>query len=164
MSLENLGSVPVYQKAESLYEVSRHLVSYVSFNKDLVKLYQSKSLRDIMANSLLTDARLISKNMAQALASESYGDRRRNAAFINIMIHNINSYCTGLEKDGVREKEYLNLLRNEVKSFRTSFTKWIRTLSPVDSSTNACIEGTFSSMRKHTSVSLNGSREKTCIP
>ena len=105
MSSKNLGSVPVYQKAESLYEISRHLVSYVSLNKDLVKLYQSNSLRDIIANSLLTDARLISKKMAQALSSKCSNERLRNAAFINIMIRNINSYCTGLEKDGVREKE-----------------------------------------------------------
>ncbi len=128
MSSENLGSVKVYQKAQSLYEVSRHLVSYVSFNKDLVKLYQSNSLRDIIANSLLTDARLISKNMAQALSSKSYSERLRNATFVNIMIRNINSYCTGLEKDGVKEKEYLNLLRSEIKSFRKSYLKWIRTL------------------------------------
>ncbi len=128
MSSENLGAVPVYQKAESLYEISRHLVSYVSFNKDLVKLYKSKSLRDIIANSLLTDTRLIAKNMAQALASKSYSERLRNANFISIMIGNINSYCTGLEKDGVSEKEYVNLVRNEIKSFRTSFATWIRTL------------------------------------
>jgi len=134
MSSKNLGAVPVYQKAESLYEISRHLVSYVSFNKDLVKLYQSNSLRDIMANSLLTDARLISKNMAQALSSKSYSDSIRNAKFISIMIHNINSYCNGLEKDGVKEKEYLNLLRKEVRIFRISFKKWLRTLpnSPED--------------------------------
>ncbi|MEP3211324.1 MAG: hypothetical protein ABJN95_19215 [Maribacter sp.] len=128
MSSENLGSVPVYQKAESLYEISRHLVSYVSFNKDLVKLCQSNSLRDIIANSLLTDARLISKNMAQALSSKSYSERLRNATFINIMIRNINSYCTGLEKDGVKEKEYVNLLRKEIKSFRLSLKKWMRNL------------------------------------
>ena len=128
MSSKNLGSVPVYQKAESLYEISRHLVSYVSLNKDLVKLYQSNSLRDIIANSLLTDARLISKKMAQALSSKCSNERLRNAAFINIMIRNINSYCTGLEKDGVREKEYVNLLRTEMKIFRASFVKWIRTL------------------------------------
>ena len=103
-------------------------MSYVSLNKDLVKLYQSNSLRDIIANSLLTDARLISKKMAQALSSKCSNERLRNAAFINIMIRNINSYCTGLEKDGVREKEYVNLLRTEMKIFRASFVKWIRTL------------------------------------
>jgi hypothetical protein len=53
----------------------------------------------------------------------------RSATFINIMIRNINSYCTGLEKDGVREKEYLNLLRKEINSFRASFRKWRQNLS-----------------------------------
>ncbi|MFK7811418.1 MAG: hypothetical protein AB8B59_02925 [Maribacter sp.] len=128
MSSKNSGASSVYQKAESLYEVSRHLVSYVSFNKDLVKLYQSNSLRDIIANSLLTDARLISQNMAQALSSKSYSERLRNATFISIMINNINSYCIGLEKDGLKEKEYVNLLRKEIRSFRKSFSKWTRTL------------------------------------
>lgn len=128
MSSKNLGSIPVYQKAESLYEISRHLVSYISFNKDLVKLYQSRSLRDNIANSLLTDTRLISKNMAQALSSKSYQDRLRSAKMISVMIRNINSYCLGLEKDGVKEKEYLNLLRKEIRGFRVSFKKWIRTL------------------------------------
>lgn len=128
MSTENLGSVPVYQKAKSLHEISRHLVSYVSFNKDLVKLYQSKSLRDSIANSILTDAQLISMKMAQALSSKSYSERLRNAKFITIMIRNINSYCTGLEKDGVKEKEYINLLRSEIKSFKSYFKKWMVTL------------------------------------
>lgn len=44
------------------------------------------------------------------------------------MIQNINSYCTGLEKDGVKEKEYLNLLRKEIRSFRKSFKKWTGSL------------------------------------
>lgn len=128
MSSKNLGSIPVYQKAESLYEISRHLASYISFNKDLVKLYQSNSLRDNIADSLLTDTRLISMNMAQALSSKSYKDRIRNVKFISVMIRNVNSYCLGLEKDGLKEKEYINLLRKEIRGFRVSFKKWIRTL------------------------------------
>jgi len=108
--------------------MSRHLVSYVSLNKDVVKLYQSNSLRDVIANSLLTDARLISKNVAQALSSKSYNEILQNVSFISIMIRNINSYCVGLEKDGVKEKEYINLLRTEIKSFRKSYKKWLRTL------------------------------------
>lgn len=128
MASKNLGTVLAYRKAESLYEISRHLVSYVSFNKDLVQLYKSNSLRDIIANSLLTDSRLISKNMAAAITSNSYDERHRNTASINIMIRNINSYCIGLEKDGVKEKEYVNLVRTEIKSFRKSYKNWIRSL------------------------------------
>jgi len=128
MSSENLGTAPVYKKALELCEISRHIVSYVSFNKDLLKLYQSNSLRDIIAGCLLTDTTLISKKIAQTEYAESHGERINNARFINIMIRNINSYCTGLEKDGVQEKEYLHLLRGEIRSFGSAFKKWKRTL------------------------------------
>lgn len=124
MSSRNLGAIPVYKKALELSEISRHIVSYVSFNKDLLKLYQSNSLRDIIAGSLLTDTTLISKKIAQAEYSECYAERIKTVSFINIMIRNLNSYCTGLERDGVKEKEYLQLLRQEIRSFRKTFKKW----------------------------------------
>ncbi len=129
MSHKSLRTVPVYGEALELCKVSREIASYVSFNKDLLKLYQSQSLRDIIADALLTDAILIPQQIAQAEHSKSHTERMKSASFISIMIRNINSYCTGLEKDGVREKEYLNLLREEVKSFRTSFKKWRISLS-----------------------------------
>lgn len=124
MSHKNLKLVPVYRKALELCKMSREIASYVSFNKDLLILYKSNSLRDIIADSLLTDAILIPKQIAEAEYSDSHSVRLKSARYINIMIRNINSYCTGLERDGVREKEYLNLLRNEIKGFRKSFKEW----------------------------------------
>jgi len=128
MSHKNLRTVPVYRKALELCAMSREIASYVTFNKDLLKLYKSNSLRDIIANSLLTDAILIPQKIAQAEFSLSHDEKLRNVSYINIMIKNINSYCTGLERDGVKEKEYLNLLRQEIKSFRSSFKKWTGSL------------------------------------
>lgn len=128
MSHKNLRTVPVYRKALELCAMSREIASYVTFNKDLLKLYKSNSLRDIIADSLLTDAILIPQKIAQTESSLSHDEKLRNVSYINIMIKNINSYCTGLERDGVKEKEYLNLLRQEIKSFRRSFKKWTGSL------------------------------------
>jgi hypothetical protein len=108
--------------------MSREIASYVTFNKDLLKLYKSNSLRDIIADSLLTDTILIPQKIAQTEFSVSQDERLKNVSYINIMIKNISSYCTGLERDGVKEKEYLNLLRQEINSFRRSFNTWIGTL------------------------------------
>jgi len=124
MSHKNLRTVPVYRKALELCKMSREIASYVTFNKDLLKLYKSNSLRDIIADSLLTDAILIPQKIALVESSGSSDEKIESVSFINIMIRNINSYCTGLEKDGVKEKEYINLLRDEIKSFRKSFKKW----------------------------------------
>jgi len=124
MSNKNLRQLPIYQKAMKLCIMSREIVSYVSLNKDLLTLYQSNSLRDTIANSLLTDTILIPQKIVQAEFSTCSSERRHTISFINIMIRNINSYCIGLEKDGVQETEYLNLLRAEIRSFRKQYKKW----------------------------------------
>lgn len=124
VSHKNLRHIPVYRKALELCRMSREIASYVSFNKDLLRLYESNSLRDIIANSILTDAILIPQKIALVENSGSASERMQNVSFINIMIRNINSYCLGLEKDGVKETEYINLLRSELKSFRKYYRKW----------------------------------------
>lgn len=126
MSRKNLGQIPIYRKALELCATSRAIASYVTFNKDLLKLYTSNSFRDIVADALLTDTILISQKIAQTEFSHSADEKRRNVSFIRVMLRNINSYCTGLERDG-HEKEYLNLLRQEIKSFRKSLKKWTGT-------------------------------------
>ncbi len=128
MPHKNLRTVPVYRKALDLCLMSREIASYVTYNKDLLYLYQSDSLRDIMADALLTDAILIPQQIARAETSESQAVRMKSATYINTMIRNILSYLNGLEKDGVKEKEYLNLLRQEIRSFRRSFKKWRKSL------------------------------------
>ncbi len=128
MSQNHLGSLPIYKKALDLCTLSRELASFVSYNKNLLTLYQSDSHRDHIADSLITDAVLIPQQIARAETSSSMGDRMKSATFIGIMLRNINSYCNGLERDGMREKEYLNLLRREIRIFRRSFKKWRKSL------------------------------------
>ncbi len=128
MSRKNLSTVPVYGKAIKLCYLSREIASYISFNKDLLHLYKSKSFRDVLANAILTDAILIPQQIASAEQSNSRSERIKRASFIGIMINNINSYCMGLEKDGIKEKEYLDLLRKETNLFRSSFKKWRKSL------------------------------------
>ncbi|AKA34184.1 hypothetical protein [Flagellimonas lutaonensis] len=124
MKSNSLHSLPVYRKSLVLRDLSDALASYLSYNKDLFSLRQSSSFRDNLSDSLLTDATLITKEIEQAATSSSYSVRMKSLSFINIMTRNILAYCNGLERDGVKEKEYLNLLRKEIKSFRKAFKKW----------------------------------------
>ena len=59
MPYRNLSTLPVYRKALDLCLISREIAAYVSYNKDLLYLYQSQSHRDIIADAILTDAILI---------------------------------------------------------------------------------------------------------
>ena len=120
MAYKNLTSLTVYQKALDLTAMSREIASYFSYNKDLVKLYESRSLRDTIADSIVQDADLIPEHIAQAARSDSNSTRLKYVGLTQIMIRNILSYCNVLEHDGVQEREYINLFRKEIGSFRRS--------------------------------------------
>ncbi|MFS4416700.1 hypothetical protein [Maribacter sp. 2307ULW6-5] len=126
MAYPNFKHLPLYQKALDLSEMAQAIASYISFNKDMKKLCSSNSFRDNLAHALLTDSVLIPEKIQAATHTHCQRERIQAASFIQIIIKNINSYCLGLEKDGIKEVEYLNLLRKEVKSFKKSFKVWRR--------------------------------------
>lgn len=128
MERSSLNSLSVYRKSLALHELSEAVASYFSHNKEVLSLRKIDCFRDDITQSLMTDALLITKEVEQAALSNSHSVQMRSLTFVNIMTRNILAYCNGLERDGVKEKEYLNLLRREIKTFRISFKKWRKSL------------------------------------
>jgi hypothetical protein len=122
------SSSPIYQKSLALRDLSNAIATYFSKESSFFKLKSSAGLREHIANSIFTDSSLISKQIEQAETSNSYEVRMNSATFINVITRNIMYYCNGLEQDGVKEKEYVNLLRRELKSFRSSFKQWRKSI------------------------------------
>ena len=122
------NSLPVYKNSLALRDLSGALANYFApENKAITS--KSVGLRTIIANSMATDASLIPITIEEACKSTSPNIQRKNATFIHIITRNIISYCNGLERDGVKEKEYIQLLRKELKTFRKSFKQWRKSLS-----------------------------------
>jgi len=128
MSSKGISQLPVYRRAIELQTMSQALAFCVAGSKDFLSLYTSDSLRDQMTDALLTDTGLIRKQIALAASTRSHHIRRGSLQFISVMIRNLHSYCRGLERDGVRESEYLDLLQSELRSFRKSFKAWRKSL------------------------------------
>ena len=84
-------------------------------------------IADMFGRRLQIQERL-TQQIAKAENTTSLVIRQRSIHFINVMTQNLTSYCLGLEKDGVREREYLDLLRSELKAFRQAFKAWRRSL------------------------------------
>lgn len=122
------NSLPVYKKSLALRDLSSAIAAYFSSDSTFFKLKRTASLREHIAFSIFTDSSLISQQIKQAETSNSYEVRMKSATYINVITRNILYYCNGLEQDGVKEKEYVNLLRRELKSFRKSFKQWRKSL------------------------------------
>ncbi len=128
MERHSLNSLSVYRRSLALLEMSEAVASYFSPNREFLSMQNMDCFRGDIAQSMRTDASLITQEVEQAALSNSHSVRMRSLTFVNIMTRNILSYCNGLERDGVKEKEYLNLLRREIKIFRVSFKKWRKSL------------------------------------
>ena len=128
MERGSLNSLVIYRKSLALRDLSEAIATYFSYNKETISIRKVESFRSDLTKSMLTDAMLITKEIEQVTLSNSYSVRMKSLTFINIMTRNILAYCNGLERDGVKEKEYLNLLRKEIRVFRSSFKKWRKSI------------------------------------
>ncbi len=128
MERGSLNSLVIYRKSLALRDLSEAVATYFSHNKETLPIRNVESFRSDLTKSMLTDAMLITKEIEQVTLSNSYSVRMKSLTFINIMTRNILAYCNGLERDGVKEKEYLNLLRKEIRTFRSSFKKWRKSI------------------------------------
>ncbi len=128
MEKGSLNSLVIYRKSLALQDLSEAIATYFSYKKEALSIRKVESFRNDLTKSMLTDATLITKEIEQVALSNSYSVRMKSLTFINIMTRNILAYCNGLERDGVEEKEYLNLLRKEIRLFRSSFKKWRKSI------------------------------------
>ena len=128
MERNALNTLSVYRRSLALRELSEAVASYFSPNREILAMHKIDCFRNDITESLMTDAGLITQEVEQAALSNSHSVRMKSLTFVNIMTRNILSYCNGLERDGVKEKEYLNLLRREIKIFRVSFKKWRKSM------------------------------------
>ena len=131
MSHKRLRDLPVYKKATELQRMSRAIALCAAGKEEVINLYRATSLKGEVAGSLLADTALIRKQIALAAGTTSLTIRQNSLQFVAIMIRNLGSYCKGLEIDGMREREYIELLRQELVSFRTSFKQWRKSLGNV---------------------------------
>lgn len=128
MGTTNFNTLPVYQKSLALRDLSNAVARYFSNDLESFRKEKSAGLRNVIADALITDASLIPSTIENVYQTNSNSRKLKNATFINIITRNILSYCNGLEKDGVKEKEYINLLRYEIRAFRKSFKQWRKAL------------------------------------
>ncbi|TKD61385.1 hypothetical protein [Flavobacterium sp. ASW18X] len=128
MEQNSYNSLAVYKKSIALRDLSSAIALYFSKDNDAFTLTKTAGLRHVIANSLVTDASLISTSIQKAYETSCFTSRINTMKHISIMTRNILSYCNGLEQDGIKEKEYIYLLRREIKLFRRTFKQWRKSL------------------------------------
>ena len=107
---------PLFKKAEDIYKMTEGLVNIIP--EDNEYLQETKMfMRD--------DAILICAKIAGAEGVDIYDLKMENATIIRKAAREIYVQAGSLRYEGIKETEYIDLLRNEIDEFRLLFIDWV---------------------------------------
>lgn len=110
-------SLPIYQKAELIFQLVESLVSSLPEEDDYIQ--GTKHL-------MLEDAMIIPAKIVGAEAGDLYSIRMQNAALIRKYALDLYVQVGSLEfHESYKELEYVKLIRKELDEFRMLFIEWV---------------------------------------
>ncbi|MBS1531154.1 MAG: hypothetical protein JSU01_12665 [Bacteroidetes bacterium] len=113
---EKYRKLPVYKKAEELYELADVIVEAI----------KEDDQKEWLANEIVGNAMLIQAKIAGAEGGGLYSLRMENAVLIKCAVYNMRNAVIGTEMFGMNNEDYVNLMREKIEEFRIEFVAWIR--------------------------------------
>ena len=115
---DSLKNLLIYKKAEEIFQLTDALIKTLPADDEL--------LQETTVRFMLEDAMIIQVKISGAEAVELYDLKMENAAIIRKAARELYVRAGSLQyEDKVENKEYIELLRNEIEAFRLLFIDWV---------------------------------------
>ncbi len=124
----NVHQLKVYQKAISVFKLSRALAAFISDNKSVLAMHRSKNKTDRYAINLVMDAMSLAPKIALVTTSYSKKIKKRRLKALKQISNKLNTYCDYLEQNYQQSKEYIAVLRKEISDFSKERSYWENSL------------------------------------
>lgn len=110
--------LPIYQKAEEIFEVVKQIADLIPENDTNSHLLDVK-------HQMLGDAMTIMAKIAGAEGGDLYDLRMENAAIIRKAARDLMVTKHSLEMFGFEEVQYFDMVRDLIEEFRLLFIDWV---------------------------------------
>ena len=117
-------NLPVYNKALEIFKVSRAIACSISDNKNIMEMGFSTNFNHQFAGEIVSDSLLLAPELAVVHNTSNPLLRLKKAKNIRKAANRILLQCKKLEFNGVKEKEFLALLKSEILQFDYLFSEW----------------------------------------
>lgn len=124
----NLNQLVIYRKAIDIFKLSRHVVSYISYDKDVLALDKSDCQIDKYANSIVMDALGLAPKIAEAEFQQNPNTKLKYAKSIELFIDRIYHNSKRLENTRAQGKDFLKLLRKELIHLRELHMHYVNSI------------------------------------
>lgn len=109
---------PLYKKSEQIFKLTHALIEIIPQDNEF--------LQETCAKFMMEDAMMISAKISGAEAVDLYDIKMENAAIIRKCARELYVRAGSLRfEEDIKDKEYIELLRNEIDEFRLLFIDWV---------------------------------------
>lgn len=124
----NLNQLVIYQKSMDIFKLSRHIASYISYDKDILSMHKSLKKADKYASNLVMDALGLVPKIAETENQKNPKLKLKYAKSLRFFIDRLNNHCLQLEHTKIQGKDFLKLLRKELKKLREIHKHYVNSI------------------------------------
>ena len=125
---QNLNQLVIYQKSLDIFKLSRHIASYISNDKSMLAMYLSMNKIDKYADNLVMNAFGLVPKIVETECEENPGLKLKYAVSIRYFIDRLYQNCLQLESTKIQGKDFVKLLRKELKKLRQIHKNYVKSL------------------------------------
>ncbi|MDX1830292.1 MAG: hypothetical protein R3342_12185 [Lutibacter sp.] len=125
---QDLGKLVLYQKSLAIFELARRVASYITDDKDMIFMYRSGSKTDNYADNLVMNAYRLVPKIAEVETQNSKSSKLKLAKSLRYFIDRIYQDCVTLENTKIQGKDFVQLLRDELKHLRKIHKNYVKSL------------------------------------
>ena len=111
----HISQLVIYKKSLDIFDLSRRIASYITDDKDLISMYKSGSKSDNYADNLVLNAYRLVPKIVEAEIQDNQILKLKQAKSLKYFIERIYQDCLMLESLKIQGKDFVQLLRKELK-------------------------------------------------
>jgi len=128
ISSHKANQTPVYQKALEIFKLSRAMAVHFTQDKNVMEMQFSACIKDKYAGDLVNQSLQLAPGIASVVTAKNYSARLERVRNIRKASKSLKLICKNLEFSGIRESEFLALLKKEIHLFDKMINAWIQQL------------------------------------
>jgi len=126
--VQHLNQLVIYQKSLYIFKLSRHIASYISNDKSVMAMYLSMNKIDKYADNLVMNALGLVPKIVETECQVNPYLKLKYAKSLRYFIDGLYQNCLQLESTKIQGKDFVKLLRKELKKLRIIHKHYVKSL------------------------------------
>ena len=125
---QNINQSVIYRKSLDIFKLSRRVAAYITDDKDVISMYRSGNISDNYADNLVMNAFRLVPKIVETETQENPRLKLKYAKSLRYFIDRLYHSCLQLEKTKIQGKDFVVMLRRELKLLRKIHRGYVKSL------------------------------------